>query len=87
MSGREEGDGPDVTRSRMRCIRTGAVAFAVRFELSSSHSVVIGMCTNPEPEDAIFNLRSQRPVVKTNPHGPKYINPLEVQRRVVGVGL
>ena len=33
-------------------------------ELSSGHPVVIGMCANPEPEDAIFDLNSQRPVVK-----------------------
>jgi hypothetical protein len=45
------------------------------------------MCANPEPEDAIFDLNSQRPVVKTNPHGPEGINLLEVQRRVVGVSL
>jgi hypothetical protein len=56
-------------------------------ELSSGHPVVIGMCADPEPEDAIFNLNSQRPVVKTNPHGPEGINLLEVQRRVVGVSL
>ena len=45
------------------------------------------MCANPEPEDAIFDLGSQRPVVKTNPHGPENINLLEVQGRVVGVSL
>jgi hypothetical protein len=54
-------------------------------ELSSGHPVVIGMCANPEPKDAIFNPNSQCPVVKTNPHGPENINLLEVQRRVVGV--
>ena len=56
-------------------------------ERSSGHPVVIGMCANPEPEDAIFDLNSQCPVVKTNPHGPENINLLEVQRRVVGVSL
>jgi hypothetical protein len=45
------------------------------------------MCANPEPEDAIFNLNSQCPVVKADPHGPENINPLEAQGSVVGVSL
>ncbi len=98
---RNEGDSASCIGPRLRtdsslvshrCVRKGSevvdrVASLRWSELSPGHPVVIGMCTNPEPEDAIFNLNSQRPVVKTNPHGPEDINLLEVQRRVVGVSL
>ena len=78
--------GTGVTKSYPPNLR-GAVALAVGFEPSSGHPVVIGMCANPKPEDAVFNFNAQCPVVKTNPRGPENINLLKVQRRVVRVGI
>jgi hypothetical protein len=45
------------------------------------------MSSNPEPEDTIRYSDAQSPIMETNPHGPKAICLLEVQRRVVRIGL
>ena len=45
------------------------------------------MSSNPEPEDTVPDINAQCPVMQSNPHGPEAIRPLEVQRRVVRIGL
>jgi hypothetical protein len=75
------------------CPRSSRTDFMLIFQLenargpSSRHAVVIGMRANPEPEDAIFNLSSQRPVMEADPDRPENIDLLEAQRWVVGVRL
>lgn len=45
------------------------------------------MGANPEPEDTVFHLDGQRPVMNAYSHGPEGAGSLEVQRRVIRIRL
>lgn len=49
--------------------------------------VVLGVCTNPDPQYAIFHIHAQGSIAESDANGPIPTDLLEVERRMLGVRL
>ena len=49
--------------------------------------VILTMCPDPDPQDTIVNFGTERAIMRTNPHGPKLSEPLEMKRTVFRIAL
>ena len=69
----------------MRCGAKGRQLDAVVGPLSAKQPIVVGMATNPEPDEAIRCFDGQSAVVSTDPSRPEPADLLEVKGRMPGV--
>ncbi len=53
----------------------------------ANQRIVLGMRSDPEPENAIRNVHSERTIVIPHAHRPKSPNLLEMQGRMAVIGL
>ena len=88
-------DGCNITDEQRRNLRCRSYLSAMdnmRLRASecvrlADNSVVFGMSANPEPHNAIVDIRSEGAVTIANPDGPDRANAFEVQRGVARVAL
>ncbi len=71
-----------IANREARCLEAPRLPRAGR---SGHQPVVVGVATDPKPQNTIGNLQSERPVGEANTDGSEAANLLEVERGMLGV--
>jgi len=54
--------------------------------LLADKRVILSMCSNPEPDDSVFDINAERSIVESDAHRPETTDVLEVKRWVPWIG-
>ena len=49
--------------------------------------IILGMRTDPDPIDAVFDIQTKRPIMRPDSYHPEFIDLLEVERQMPRIRL